>query len=50
MLGNDEATKQMGKVAVGLKVVLEVLAGSGPIANFLFGFGMSNLSSLLEGI
>jgi hypothetical protein len=33
-----------------MKAVLEFLAGAGPTLNFLFGFGMSNLWPMLEGI
>jgi len=33
-----------------MQAVLEFLASAGPIVNFMFGFGMSNLWSMLEGM
>ena len=49
-LGDDGGTKLMGEVTYGIKAILEFLTGSGPVLNFIFGFGMSNLGPLLEGI
>jgi hypothetical protein len=40
----------MDDVAKAVKTILAVLVVSGPLLNYLFGFGMSNLGSLLEGI
>jgi hypothetical protein len=37
-------------VAAALKAVLEVLAGGGPIFQFLLGFGSSNMWPLIEGL
>jgi hypothetical protein len=47
---NDSATAALTKAAKAMKAVLEVLAGAGPIFNFLFGFAMSNIQSMVEGM
>jgi hypothetical protein len=49
-LGDDVTTKVVIAVAKGVKVILEVMTGFGPVLNYLFGFGLGHLASLLEGI
>ena len=40
----------MSKVADVLKIVLVILVGAGPVFKFLFGFGLSNLWPMVEGL
>ena len=49
MLGDDEMTKQIVEAAKGLKVVIEVLIGSGPILSFFLGFTMNGVWVIVEG-
>jgi hypothetical protein len=49
MLGDDELTKKIIEVAKGLKIVLEVLIGSGPVLSFFLGFAMINVWVIAEG-
>jgi hypothetical protein len=44
------ATKALSSFAKGMKAVLEVLAGGGPIAQLLLRFGSINMWPLIEGM
>jgi hypothetical protein len=47
---NDTTTDSMESTAATMKAVLEFLATGGPVLNFLFGFGTSNLWPMIEGM
>jgi hypothetical protein len=49
-VGKDTTTESFEVTAETLKAVLEFLATGGPVLNFLFGFGTSNLWPMIEGM
>ena len=50
MLDNGVASKNGKSAAAVMKAMLDALAGAGPILSFLFGFALSNMVAMVEGM